>query len=231
MMSINSVCRVRNEFGARRSVRLLSLPWFWLAAALSLCWAGTTSGADPILQVEEDWEVRISTPETKATSPQIYVVISPYGNINNVHSIFELNHSTQPNYTAGGMQIQSWDGNHVLEHKKNTKTAKLSNVDEVIKFTLVMKIKNGNLVFEVTNGTSTTWGAFGGQGYLKTIIPTFPNDLNAYSPDLSILQSKIGFAKHRVKLFARNEVRKYSAAGLVSKETKQCVVHQLSEDN
>jgi len=226
----NRVCRSKSR--SFRGVKLLTLPWYWLAAAIALSWAGTAYGTEPtIVRVEEDWEVQVGQPETEKTSPQIFTVISPYGNISDLHAIFELNHSTQPSYTAGGMQLQTWDGETVLESRNNTKTEKLATTDEVIKFTVVMEIENGNLKFEIVNGSSTTWGTFGGQGYLKAIVATAPNDLNSYDSTLSTKQSKVGFAAHRVKLLARNEVRQYSESGLVVKNSVPVVVHSHNTDS
>jgi len=210
---------------ASPAVKLFSFPWFWVAAAAALFCANTAHGAD-IIRVEEDWVVEVSEPETDKTAPQIYTVISPYGNISNLHAIFELNHKTQPDYSAGGMQLQSWNGTTLLDYRNNGVKGKLSHSNETISFTVRMEIVNGVLQFEIRNGSSTTWGTFGGQGYLKTSIDTAPNDLNDYDPTLSIKESKVGYSSHRVKKLARTAVRYYSSEGLVVEDKTEKVVHE-----
>ena len=71
-----------------------------------------------------------------------------------------------------------------------------------------------------------TWGAFGGQGYLKHSISSSREHLNNYDPDLSVKNTGIGFGSNRVSLLVLKRVRLYSAGGLVSEVDVNKVVHE-----
>lgn len=185
-------------------------------------------GSEPIVRIEEDWEVVVGVPDSAEDSPQIITVLSPEGNLESDHAVFELNHSTRPSYSGGGMQLQGWVGNSTFDHRNFPNGNRLSTDNEAIRYTMSMKVDGGQLQFEVLNGSSTTWGSFGGQGYLKTSISSWRNDLSLYSPLTSTKQSRVGFASHRVKEFVRTEVRYYSANGLVSTDETDVVVHSYN---
>eukprot|EP00913_Durusdinium_trenchii_P008366 g7859.t1 len=198
-----SMCRLKRTFAA--------------VAAAFIALGTTHSMADePIVRVEEDWTVEIGSPDPEKHAPQILIVMSPTETPNWKHAIFELNHRSLPDYSAGGMQLQAWLGEFNLDHRAGPDHEVLSTVEETVKFTMRMKVDNGCLHFEVVNGTSETWGNFGGQGYLKTSVATGITHLGNYNKTTSTKHSKIGFAKHRVKCLKRTAIRYYSATGLVS---------------
>jgi hypothetical protein len=74
---------------------------------------------------------------------------------------------------------------------------------------------DGDLVMSVTNGQSTTWGAFG-QGNSLSLRDSFGvSDLNAYTSAASLKYSKPGFGGNRVRELTLVEVRYYSGEQLV----------------
>jgi len=87
-----------------------------------------------------------------------------------------------------------------------------------------MRLADGNLVFEVTQGTSTTWGSFGGQGYLTASLNTTLAGLNAYHPAVSVAHSRIGYAANRVQSLVLKAVRLTTSAGQVLEDTTPRVV-------
>jgi hypothetical protein len=180
----------------------------------------------PIVLVEEDWELRIRQPDPSTEAPQITCVVSPVCHARGVHAAFELNHRTQPDYVAGGMQLQVWNGEAIVSHQKAPSNELLRHTDETIRWTQKMQIADGKLVFEVVNGSSTTWGTFGGQGYLKLSVDTSLSSLNHYSPAVSAYHSGIGYAANRVAELVLKEVRLYSAEGLLGTWTTPITVHQ-----
>lgn len=200
-----------------------------LTALVALFCAGTAQAAGEIVRVEEDWRIEMGTPDWTVNAPQITTVMAPSGSLAGVHAVFELNHSTLPSYTAGGLQIQRWNGDNV-QHYQNAPTSGIaSTADEVVTYTMAVSADGSNLTFEVVNGTSTTWGAFGGQGYLKTSTSSSVTDLSGYDSSASTKFSRIGFASYRVKRFVRTEVRKYATGGvLVSTDPTDVVVHEYS---
>jgi len=203
-----------------------------LAAMLVL--AGTLSAQatdSNVVTIEEDWVIEMRSPDPDGHAPQIINAMSSTQDLGDVHAMFELNHRTLPDYTAGGMQLQIWSHQTNLVHRPGPKGSRLNVANEVIRYTMSMKMEGSILEFEVKNGSSSSWGAFGGEGYLKASISTPQSNLAGYSPTVSVAKSRIGYAGHRVKKFALKEVRYYAADGtLLSKDTTERIVH-LHEDH
>ncbi|MEX0716171.1 MAG: hypothetical protein WD066_06285 [Planctomycetaceae bacterium] len=210
--------------------------WLW-AVMGTLAVLGMTAGAPafaeegeeqpPITRVEEDWVLDIGAPDPNTDSPQIINVISYCGCITGAHAVFELNHRTLPTYNAGGMQLQTWISEYLYDSRVYPRYEKLDTADEEIRYTLSMALPYSDwLRFEVKNGTSNTWGAFGGQGYLRSTMWAPYAHLEHYDPALSAKNSRIAFAAHRVKKFALKEVRYYAADGsLIKTDQTERVVH------
>lgn len=202
-----------------------------LSALLSAISIAPAADAADIVRVEEDWRIEIGTPNPAEEAPQIVTAMSPLGNLDGPYTIFELNYSTYPDFLAGGMQLQKWYHDVNLGYRNFPNYNQLNSDNEVIEFTSTMAITDGDLLFEIRNGTSQTWGSFGGQGYLKTRYYYLPvNNLNAYSPEVSTKHSRIGFASHRVKKLVLKEVRYYSSAGLISTDETDRVVHDYQPE-
>lgn len=200
-----------------------------IAGAIAFALCASAPAADPtVVRIEEDWEVVIGTPDPTAHAPQIIQAMSTTNRLADVHCVFELNHKTQPNYVPGYIQLQCWSGGTLLGYGTSGKTGLLQTPGEVIRYTTSMQLKDGCVEFVIKNGSSTTWGEFGSQGYLRCRVATpqlyFPN----YSPDFSVANSKITYAAHCVQKVSQKEVRYYNLLGLlVSKDTTERVAHQL----
>lgn len=179
----------------------------------------------PIVRVEEDWVVEIGVPDPEGNAPQIINAMSSTDQLADVHAVFELNHSTLPEYTPGGYQIQCWSGDELLDYRYKPRYTVCATEGEVIRYTMSMRLVDGQVEFEAKNGTSTTWGEFGSVGYLRASASTTQSSFRLYSPEVSVQNSYVGYAAHRVKKFALKEVRYYSAGGLVSRDTTERVVH------
>jgi hypothetical protein len=122
-------------------------------------------------------------------------------------------------------------GDDTLDSTTGPSSGVLSTQDEVITYTMRMRLTGGNIEFEVINGNSTTWGTFGGQGWLRASVGTDQTGFPLYSPDVSVKNSKVTFARHRVKKFALKEVRYYSNNGtLLGTDTTERIVHQHQAD-
>jgi hypothetical protein len=89
-----------------------------------------------------------------------------------------------------------------------------------------MSLTAGSLVFEIRGGTSTTWGAFGGQGYLKTLTGTSLTSLAEYNPAVSTKHSGIGFGANRVGSLVLQRFRFYMADGTVYESAEPRTVYQ-----
>ena len=123
------------------------------------CLAVDANAADdgvPIVRVEEDWVIQVGIPSPAGDAPQIVNVMTPYCDIKNSHVVFELNHTTWPEYSPGGLQLQRWCGetnkaNHRFPHYDI-----LATENETITYVMGMSLSGVKLWFKVTDGHSTS---------------------------------------------------------------------------
>lgn len=165
--------------------------------------------------VEEDWEAVIATPDTTTTAPQITTVMAPVNNLDSKYATFEINHRSYPTFISGGLHMLLWDIDQVLANNKFPNAEALSSTGETVRWTQQMRLQGGNLSFEVRNGTSTTWGNFGGQGYLRASVASSLNNLNGYSWAVSTQNSGVSFAGNRVQSLQIKQIRYYTDQGLI----------------
>lgn len=207
------------------------LRWL-LAAAIVVVGANAALAQDEpkIVQVEEDWELVVGDPDPSISAPQVLCVFSPTDNVQSLHASLELNHHTVPEFAAGGMQFEVWQGKLALRERKFPIQAVMSTPGEVVSWTQSMSIQGCGLTFEVKNGTSSTWGSFGGQGYLKPYpVQTSLSDLNGYSPELSVANSGVSYAANRVQSLVLKRVRVTFSTGETVEDATPRVVHSLDK--
>jgi hypothetical protein len=149
------------------------------------------------VSVEEHWELQVSQPDVDRSAPQTTMVMSPTAELDGVHFIFTLNHSTVPEYAAGGVQVQLWDGEELLESHATHDGDALDHSDETITWVQRVSLEDGHLSFRVVNGQSESWGSFGGDS-LSLNVATSLTALNSYRPGVSITESQVGYAENRV---------------------------------
>jgi hypothetical protein len=212
--------------GLRRSLVSAS---FGLAIALIILSGPTrpASAAAPsdVVRVEQDWKLVVTTPDVNSCGPQVSTVMSPIGHVQWRHMTFEINHQTNPTFVAGGMQLQSWWGEWSTGTHKSPHPAVMSTDNETVEWTQSMEIVSEGLKFEITDGTSTTWGQFGGQGYLKTTVPTLLHNLNGYSTNVSVENSGVTFGANLVGMLVLQRVRIFTANGQVQELATSRVVY------
>jgi hypothetical protein len=196
------------------------LPGFSSLALLGLLSVGLTGAAvradgdsSRIVRIEEDWELVLGEPDAANVAPQVTTSISPSDDLNGYYAAFELNHQSQPDFSAGGLQLQLWSGETPLGKYKRPGSELLSTSGEVVTWTQSMSLGDDGLTFEILNGQSTTWGSFGGQGYMKAQVDGGPDDLNDYRPQVSVANSGVGFASNRVASLTLKRVRAFTADG------------------
>ncbi len=200
----------------------------WLLILLCLAtWASEAPAqtAPKIVRVEEDWELVVGEADPAINAPQITTVISPVCTVDWLHAAFELNGQSLPEFVAGGMQLQLWDGEKPVTEQKYPAPEELAQPGEVVSWTQCMEVGDGQLTFEIINGHSTTWGNFGGQGYLKTSICFPQDDLEYYDPYVSVANSGVGYAANRVQSLALKRVRIFLSTGEQWEDTTPRIVH------
>ncbi|HEY2838067.1 MAG TPA: hypothetical protein VGJ26_02890 [Pirellulales bacterium] len=192
-----------------------------LAAVGIATWAGglQVARADDVVRVEEDWELVIGQPDQATDAPQLTCVISPIAEVDSAYAAFDINHHSQPSYKAGGLQLQVWSNNTPLLSDNDPDGETLSTAGETVTWTQKMELSQDNLTVSITNGNSATWGTFGGGGKLRITVGTSLTNLNAYSPNVSVANSAIGFASNRVQSLRIKCVRYYKASGQAFQDT------------
>lgn len=190
-----------------------------LAASVSLA-------AEPVavVRVEEDWQLVISSTDANSTAPQVTCAISPTQNVDALHATFELNHHSQPQFVPGGLQLQLWDNEIPLDSRPHPSLAVLATDSETIRWTQSMYLVGDVLTFEVSNGSSTTWGTFGGEGKLRAATTTQLSNLNGYDPTTSAKQSGVGYAANRVGKLVLKQVRLLTDSGVVLEDATERMV-------
>jgi hypothetical protein len=110
-----------------------------------------------------------------------------------------------------------------MDETLNRKGVTLSHSGETIQWTQVMAIINHELVFAIKNGTSQSWGDFGGPDSLVR-FSTSLNNLNGYRPNRSAEWSGVGFATNRVALLKLAKVRYFTDQGQVFESPVNLIV-------
>ena len=179
------------------------------------------SWAEDIVRVEEDWELILGTPDPSTVSPQATCTFAPAGNLSSFHAVFDLNLRNFPSYEAGGVQLQLWNGDSSVEAVREKAGYTLRTNGETVSWTQRMSVDDHMLQFAVVNGNSTTWGQFGTA--IAITIPSELENLNSYSPELSVENSGIGFGANRVSSLTLVRTRAYSAGQEYQDDTRRVV--------
>jgi hypothetical protein len=173
-----------------------------IACRLAVC-AGAFLLAMPawaqskVVLVEEHWELQIAEPGADSSAPQVSMVMSATGDSDNEFFVFNINHHSTPQYAPGGMQVQMWDSDGLVEDQSGYESGTLSLANEVITWVQRLTVDEGQLTFGIHNGSSETWGGFGGWD-LQISTPTSLTGLNAYRPAVSLTESQVSYAENRV---------------------------------
>lgn len=203
-----------------------SLPVVTAVVCAGLFIAPPTSGLgyihDPILRVEEDWQVVLNEPGGALNAPQFHTLMSPVSDTDSIYAQVTWNYREIPDAAAGGAQIQAWSGENVIQMKDRVSN-QLSTVAETISWTQRLETNGSLLRFRVVNGQSETWGAFGGSEWNVEGNANVAN-LNGYSTDVSAANAGITYGSNRIDSLIITEVRYYGANGLISTDSNPRVI-------
>lgn len=178
--------------------------------------AGLAMGQDQrVIRIEEDWELIVETPDPLQDAPQVSTLMSPTDSLDEIHFGLDLNHAQKANYDGGGFQTKAINGSTLMADSINNSGSNLNQSGEVIRWTQLMAVFGQEIVFAVKDGTSQSWGSFGGP---ETLVrqPTQLTNLNGYSPYRSAEWSGVGFASNRVASLKLARVRVVFENGDVS---------------
>jgi hypothetical protein len=182
---------------------------------------------DPIVRVEEDWGLILNTPDDSVTSPQFHTVMSASGDTDSFYAQVVWNYRETPDFVAGGLELEAWNGEDLVQTKSG-RDDPLSTTAETVLWTQVLETKDGVLSFRVENGQSVTWGTFGHGLHLS--VAGGPENLNNYSPDVSVRSSCVTYGASRVDVLVLLAVRYYGPNGLIAiDETSRVVVYRFDD--
>ncbi|MEQ1824956.1 MAG: hypothetical protein ABL921_03390 [Pirellula sp.] len=170
------------------------------------------AGADKIIRVEEDWELVVETPDPLQDAPQVSTWMSPRNSLTGEYFGVDLNHAQRSGYEGGGFQTKAMNGSTLVEDRLSHSGQNLTVQNETVKWTQVMAIDNQDLVFSIKNGTSTSWGSFGGTDTAIRVSSGLSN-LNSYNPETSCESSGVGYASNRVASLKLAKIRFYTENG------------------
>lgn len=197
--------------------------------AVGLCFAFASSGkaADGthIFQIEEEWEMVVGNADGGYVAPQVTCAMSPVGHLEGIHATFEINHSTAPSFSAGGLTVHLWNGETRLASASHSLRNVLANNGEVVRWKTQMTLIGGVLFFDIDDGSSSTWGNFGSGMRIST--PVDLEDLDAYSACSSCHDSGVGFASNRVQSLKIKSVKATYSNGQSAVDNTVHTVHEL----
>jgi hypothetical protein len=211
-------------FRLARGVMFLAACWAFWNHSPGNCVAFADSPVR-VVRIEEDWELVVATSDLNSIAPQVCCVFSPVNNLDSIYGCVELNHRSLPSFRGGGIQLQAWEGGAALAFRDWTNVAMMSTNQETVRWTQAMTLEEEQLVFQVMNGTSGTWGAFGDPTPLAATVSTNLHSLNGYNTALSVNNSGISYAANRVKSLVLKRVRYIVENGDVYEDGTERIVY------
>jgi hypothetical protein len=182
-----------------RLTRTFSLAaWRAACCCTAILCAAPAWAQSKVVLVEEHWELRIADPDSSRSAPQTNMVMSPTGNSDALYFMFTINHQSAPEYQPGGMQVQLWDNEDLIDNRAANESGTLHHAAEVVTWVQRLTLNDGQLTFGIHNGVSETWGSFGGSD-MTLSTPSSLTGLNAYLPAVSLTESQVGYAENRVE--------------------------------
>lgn len=179
--------------------------------------AGDLDPAIPIDRVEEDWELVVRSTDVLAAGPQITTTMCPGPVEDHPDVNFNLNYRELEAFSAGGLQIQVFDGrDHIAVASSRTEVLQTDN--EKITWTQRLSLAGGSVAYEVRAGHSTTWGDFGGED-LSVSFASDLADLRGYKPEISRSKSAVSWQSDHVASMRLLEVRYFVGGNLVSTDS------------
>ena len=179
-----------------------------------------------VVKIEQEWEIVLGDPDVETDSPQVVCVISPTGDVASHYAVLEINQQDLPDFSPGGIQLQTWNGEVPLAYQGAFPGEVLSNAQEVVRFTLVMSLHDHHLHFYVKNGDSATWGDFGWENGLGMSVSTSLTNLNQYSSAITSRNSGISFGSNRIQSLKIIRTKSVKANGDVTYDETPVVIHQ-----
>jgi hypothetical protein len=219
----------QSQAGANRPVRALSVATLSLAALFVLLAATQRASGQNVIRVEEDWELQIGEPDLNSTGPQVLTTMSPNPDLLGTYFTLEINHRSAPTFSGGGISIHRWFGEARYASYDRVDRTTMQTSNEVVTWTQALYRENGRVYFNVINGVSSTWGPFGYSNLMRLDNTWSSDNINGYTPAVSVAESGAPYAANRVRLLKIKAIRMtFSDASVVTDNTER-IVQQLVE--
>lgn len=167
-------------------------------------------------RVEEDWELDVAEPDASRMGPQVTTTMRPTDLPHAPAFGFRLN---QGEPADPGLSVTAtWQETDRKVTIRPGPRGALATPGERVAWTQRLQLLDGRLCFEVREGRSTTWGAFGPGEGLDLELATPLADLSGYTPAASVADSGSGWMGDRVASLTLKQVRFYARDRLIRVE-------------
>jgi hypothetical protein len=141
---------------------------------------------------------------------------------------FEVNHQSQPGYATGGLHLNVWQGESCQFSIHAQSGVNQNQQGETVRWTEAISVSDGQLIYQILQGSSTSWGLFG-NGELTASIATDISNLNEYDVNDSL--SGLVLATDGVESVTLRNVRLIDSTGNVYHFPLNLTVRHDSESN
>jgi len=214
----------QSRAGANRAARALSV-----ITVLALLVPAQFVLGQNIIRVEEDWELQIGEPDSNSSGPQVLTTMSPNPDLTGTYFTLEFNHRSAPTFSPGGISIHRWFGEARYASYDRVDRTTMNTSNEVVTWTQALYRENGRVYFLVANGVSSTWGPFGYSNMMRLDNTWSSDNINGYSPAVSVAESGAPYAANRVRLLKIKAIRRTFSDGSVVTDNTERIVLQLIE--
>jgi len=179
----------------------------------------------PVVRVEEDWQLTLEEPDDTDYAPQLHTVMAATGSLGDLFFQVTWNYQELPEFQPGGLQVQAWEGDSSV-FDANFRSAPFSTSAETITWTQALETNGSTVTFSIENGQSTTWGAFGlPVEPMGVQVPAQHSGLEGYSPNVSA-NSAITFGANRVESLMITQVRYFGPDGPLFVDPTPRIIHE-----
>lgn len=218
-------------FTRRLACRAAALGTLGFALIVNPTVANGLDRADNVARIEEDWALQLNDPEPQVNAPQFHTIMSTSGDVGSYYFQVNWNFRDNNDFDSGGLQLSAWRGEDQLG-SKSPRYDQLSTSAETITWTQAIFVNDGIMGFQLLNGSSQTWGTFGGSSDTRLIGSVPVSNLNNYSPDASVRNSVISYGANRVNRLRILHIRYYNSNGdLIAQDNNSRQVYPTSNSS
>ena len=179
---------------------------FVFVVASSFAWAAPAPSNAMV--IEEEWKLVLDTPNTTGDSPQF---CSSFDLGNGAYFVTTWNYRTDPEYVAGGIQLQVWKDGEMVG-STTLDLAELNTNNDTITWKHIYRVQGTDVDMRIVGVNSQTWG-----NNINTTSVSLTSagvaNFNQYDPQKSCSESGISLGANRVSWFGMTGVTVYDEKG------------------